>query len=441
MTGKGKGEVYYDSDESNIKVLALDAEGALLAGSAENGYLYRITEKGKAVVLLDSDKEEISAIALREDGTIFVSAIGKKTLPNKAAEPPKPSPDKKTASPQPSNSFATEEVAPGAAVAPKSAVVNRPSIKGDASVLYKVSANFYPEAVWSCPQPILSLLGVGTDVWIGTANKGTLYQYSQEGKIRKRGKLEAADVTVLLATGSQESLLAVTSNLGQVFKVEGRGSLLPGKLTIYQSKALDTQLFSEWGNFRVEGEGKWTVRTRSGNTTDPDKSWHPWQYLDGSLVASPPARFLQWEIALKSGWVERVEWFYLPQNQAPQINSITVLEPGLAYELLSQPSPPPQAQTVDQLIKTPMPSPTPQERLQPVSRPGFRTAVWQASDANKDDLSFQVEIQKRGRNPGMFWQRNYRVRFFPGTARAGRMGFIICGCRRMMRLTILLRNR
>ena len=47
----GKAEEWFAAEESNILSLALDAEGALLAGGSDRGLLYRITEKNKGVVL------------------------------------------------------------------------------------------------------------------------------------------------------------------------------------------------------------------------------------------------------------------------------------------------------------------------------------------------------------------------------------------------------
>ncbi len=48
----GKGELYYDTGQSHITGLAVDAQGRLLAGTEPNGILYRITAKDKAFVLV-----------------------------------------------------------------------------------------------------------------------------------------------------------------------------------------------------------------------------------------------------------------------------------------------------------------------------------------------------------------------------------------------------
>jgi hypothetical protein len=391
VTAQGKGTVYYDSDEPHIRVLAWDKQGALLAGSSENGLLYRITDTQQAVVLLDSEKEEISALAVQPDGTIFAAAIGRRTYPVKESEPTKTEPTQTPAS-KPSTSFSTASGTSGTTSVSQTPASNRLSVKGESSLLYRLSGSFYPEAVWQGYLPILSLVADGDDVWIGTATEGLLFQYGKNRELRRLGKLDASDITCLLPGQTAGSLFALSSNLGQVFTVNRERS----QESTYRSKIIDSQLFSRWGRLNVFGQGKWGLRTRSGNTADPDKSWYPWSALDEGLMQSPPARYLQFEILLHSGWVDRVELSYLPQNQSPVISSLQVLKAGLGYELLSQAAPAAQAQTLDQLQRSPTPAPAHADRLQPVEKKGLRTLVWQASDPNQDELTYHVEIQKEG---------------------------------------------
>jgi outer membrane protein assembly factor BamB len=55
----GKAEEWYAAEDSNILCMALDADGALLAGGSDRGLLYRITEKGKGVVLHEFAEDEV----------------------------------------------------------------------------------------------------------------------------------------------------------------------------------------------------------------------------------------------------------------------------------------------------------------------------------------------------------------------------------------------
>src|ERR1035438_24939 len=72
----GKGELYYDTGQSHITGLAVDAQGRLLAGTEPNGILYRISAKDKAFVLYDSGLPEIRAIVPMPDGTVYAAALG-----------------------------------------------------------------------------------------------------------------------------------------------------------------------------------------------------------------------------------------------------------------------------------------------------------------------------------------------------------------------------
>ena len=62
VTSAGAGELYYDTGQSHVTGLAVDAQGRLLAGTEPNGILYRISAKDKAFVLYDASLPEIRAI-------------------------------------------------------------------------------------------------------------------------------------------------------------------------------------------------------------------------------------------------------------------------------------------------------------------------------------------------------------------------------------------
>ena len=62
VTTAGNGELWYDTGQSHVTGLAVDAMGRLLAGSEPNGILYRISGKDKAFVLYDATLPEIRSI-------------------------------------------------------------------------------------------------------------------------------------------------------------------------------------------------------------------------------------------------------------------------------------------------------------------------------------------------------------------------------------------
>lgn len=73
--------------------------------------------------------------------------------------------------------------------------------------------------------------------------------------------------------------------------------------------------------------------TRSGNSEHPDETWSDWagpySNANHDVVASPPARYVQWKAVLStsgnaSPTLDEVTLTYLNQNLAPQIHSLNV---------------------------------------------------------------------------------------------------------------------
>src|SRR5262249_44423079 len=81
----------YDTGEKHILSLLRAADGSLLAGSADQAILYKITPNGKNVsvqALRDFDGEEVRAIS-RRGNTLFV-AVNEFQRSGSAAPPPPP---------------------------------------------------------------------------------------------------------------------------------------------------------------------------------------------------------------------------------------------------------------------------------------------------------------------------------------------------------------
>jgi len=387
ITGKDQGAVWFDADEPHIRRLLIDGDGVLLAGSAGKGLVYRILDKDRAVVLLDSGKEEITALAVGPDKAIYAAAVA-----NPGGSGPSDRP--RSVRIQPASSGGLAVVAEGSPVKPGG---NGPAPGGNtasasraACDLYVMEGDFYPRKLRELKDDILSLAHDGTHLIAGSGSEGRLYHVNKDGYFAILGQIDAETVSGIVAAGG--TLRLATAGPSALWNSASTG----GSGGTYSSKPVDTKLFARWGALRLAGQGDWRVRTRSGNTSDPDKSWHSWLPLDGDKVASPPARYLQVEIALSRGEVEHAELFFLPQNQPPRVESLRVLPPGMAYDPIQQPSPPPQPQTPDQLVKSPDAAPVQPVRFQPLSVRGARTAAWQAQDPNNDRLQFSISIRREG---------------------------------------------
>ena len=78
VTAKGEHSLFFKSDETHIRVLALDGNGNLIAGSDGSGLIYRISPSGEGFVLYSAPKKEITALALDRAGNIYAAGVGEK---------------------------------------------------------------------------------------------------------------------------------------------------------------------------------------------------------------------------------------------------------------------------------------------------------------------------------------------------------------------------
>src|SRR4029077_1975905 len=121
----------------------------------------------------------------------------------------------------------------------------------------------------------------------------------------------------------------------------------------------DAQMVSAWGAISwrgTTGGGQIEIATRSGNTEAPDDTWSAWSSTykssEGSPIASPKARYLQWRAVLtgrNDGPVlTSMTAAYLQRNLRPQVHSITVHQPGILCQKPSTPGEPELAGFDDQ---------------------------------------------------------------------------------------------
>lgn len=386
ITAAGQGGVWFDADEPHLRRLLLEADGSIAAGSAGQGLVYRITAKDRGVVLLDSGKDEITALAADAEGVLYAAAVSN---PGESGPSDRPRSVRIVAAGDGGTNVVVESGPPrsngGGASSPPSSGPSRAACD-----LYAIRKDLYPQRVRELKDDLLSLAVAGGRVLAGSGTDGRLYQLTDGKAFAMLGRIDAGPVAGIFASGSRVRLL--TGGPAAVWDA----SAAPASGARYLSKAVDSKLFARWGALRLCGEGDWQIRTRSGNTANPDKSWHAWSPLEGDKVASPAARYLQFEVTLARGHVEQAEVFFLPQNQPPRVENLKLLDPDVAYEPIQQPAPPPQPQAGEQLAKGGEGPPQPPVRFQPVSVRGARTAAWMGLDANGDRLEYTVHLRKEG---------------------------------------------
>jgi outer membrane protein assembly factor BamB len=440
VTPDGKSTLFYASDEAHIRVLAFDAKGALLAGTEPSGRVLRITARdGKSAaknsdqkdndasakgsaegfVLYESAKREVTALTVAGDGTIYAAAIGEKQHASGQA------PTTIIATPQGTTTFTNSGIISGVAGQP----IFTPFPAMISSSIYRITPDGAPEELWSSRDDVVYSLGMAADgrLLAGTGNNGSLLAIDKRGAYAQLAKAGSAQITGIARTGDGKIFLC-TANPGKVFSVgpeyEPEGA--------FESRSFDAQIFSQWGRLEwwsppIEGNAPGAAKTkqrasseprleffvRSGNTEEPGPEWSRWfgPYAhSGSSVEAPAARYVQWKAVIHDGrpgdgiyWVSVA---YLPRNLAPVIDGIALQDPGVRAQLTFVVSPgqqqnvslkmPPSDNTNGVIITQSNPSPRFDQPPQGSVQKGYESVVWNAHDANDDELRYAVYF--RGEN-------------------------------------------
>jgi sugar lactone lactonase YvrE len=361
----GKGRVFFESRQTHIICLALDREGNLLAGSDPDGLVFRINPQGKGFVLYKADFPEIHALALDSAGRIYAAALGtagiNPVLPFLTPQTPEASPTTVTtvtvmASAQEAPEQPAAEAQQPGQPAPhelqpqqrRSPSFNRPAptpfpaatAPQGRGALVRISPDYSAETLWSSDkESIFGLALEGRNILFSTDGRGRIFRLSPSPdgpRVTLLAETRESLATRLLVAGG--GLYVATSNVAKLFRL----GLGPGTEGSYESSVKDTKFISHWGDLSWRAEvppgSSLEFYSRSGNSEKPDSTWSEWAgpytASDGSRVASPSARYVQWKAVFKKGpgaaspMLDDVTLAYLNQNLPPEIREINVSTAG-----------------------------------------------------------------------------------------------------------------
>jgi len=427
VDASGNGDVYYETGQSHVTCLALDEKGRLLAGTEPNGMLYRIEASDRAFVLYDANLPEIRAIRVGANGVIYAAAQGGASM-RRALTPAPAFTTSPGAAPLtgPSTSITvTEDAAQGGIDVkprPDSAKPSQPAAPQvtaqftpvsdfpgvEKSALYKISTDNTVETLWSSKEEnVYDLLQSGDQIVFSTDALGRIYRLAPDGKVTLLAQTNEGEATRLLQGSA--GLLAATGDLGKIFLM-GQD---PGASGSFESPVHDAGSVARWGRLSWLAEGcpgcRLVFRTRSGNSMRPDRTWSDWSApltgADGSPVASPNARYVQWraEFSGSSGStpiLDSTTLAYLPQNTPPVVRNISV-----TTQIGAAASKPAATQAVSSSYSITVtdgadtgPATSAGTPTQAVSRGGVRqlAIAWQAEDPDNDRLTFALHFRGEG---------------------------------------------
>jgi hypothetical protein len=142
-------------------------------------------------------------------------------------------------------------------------------------------------------------------------------------------------------------VLAATGNMGRIYRLGEN----PGDTGSYESPVHDAVSTARWGSisWRANMPAGTTLRfrTRTGNSTRPDRTWSDWSdpltNAAGSPIASPNARYIQWKVEFSGRGgstpiLDNVAVAYLPQNLPPVVKSINVMTTVSAAAAAAKPA-------------------------------------------------------------------------------------------------------
>jgi len=417
IEGPGQGEVYYETGQTHVTCLAFDQRGRLLAGTEPNGLIYRITAKDKAFTLYDANLPEIRRLAVAPDGAIYVAAMGGSlvkrplgvTSPAGTTSPGGSTPAVST------TVTVTEEAQGGVELKPRSdqpkpapaspmTSVASPviDVSGvEKSAIYRIAPDNTVETLWSSKEEnIYDLLLAGAELYFGTDGQGRIYRLGPDRKTSLVAQTNEGETVHL--TVSAAGLLAATGDAGKIYRL----SETPGGSGVYESPVHDAGTVARWGRLSwrgdAVGEGQVRIRTRTGNSARPDRTWSEWSepLSSGDVIPSPNARYIQWRAELnaaggRSPVIESVIVAYLPQNTAPVIRSLSVTA-QMTGAMQAKPATPQASAatysiTVTDTGETPA-APSTGTPTQTIGRAGTEQLhiSWQAEDPDGDRLSYAL---------------------------------------------------
>ena len=403
----GDAQLFYDAEASHVLALAFDGAGNVVAGTGTPGQVIRIGQDGRGFVVLDSPYSEIRALRPAGDGALYAVAVGSspaRAQPASAAPAP-------ARAPVPRVTTSTTVTAVGVAAPPPAPAAPAPAPAAPSAgtgrgAVYRIQPDGNWDTVWESQQdtPYDVALDDRGRLIIGTGNGGKIFAVTDDPpRVALLARAPAEQITSI-AVGDDGARYYATSNPGAVYRLS---SATAGKGT-YISEVHDAQTVAAWGALRWHAvtPAATAVRffSRSGNTAAPNDAWSAWSGpytdADGSQVSSPRARYLQWKAELDgedaAPTLLSVTAAYLPRNLRPRVATLTVHDPGVAFQQPFASGDPPIAGLdggggATDAAANGGNAATRQATLgRRVHRKGLRTIQWTASDPNNDLLRFDL---------------------------------------------------
>ncbi len=367
---QGGQRLLWDAGDQHVTSLAFGPDGSLLAGTAEEAILYRISPDGRALALQDFEADEIRAI-VRAGSATYLAVNDFDRASDATAVPAVPASGKGT----------RISVGP----APASGAVPRSGSGKSRAAVYRLEDDGRIEQVFALAEGYFTslLLDEAGDVLAASGTQGKVYRISPDRSVALAVDLPERQALALVRT--PDGFLVGSGDVGALFRVRPA----VGGEASYVSRVLDAEAPASWGSLRWSGSSDLRFETRSGNTAKPDRSWTDWKKLaevrhrgdeTQGRVQGPTSRYLQYRAVLPTpdSVLREVSTSYLPQNQRAHITEV-YLDTGT-----------PAASTTTASSSTPPAAPSPR------AHSSVLKLRWKVENPDGDELIYRLAFRLEG---------------------------------------------
>lgn len=381
----GKWTLLLDVKQPHLLCVATAPDGAVVAGSDEDGVIYKVDRGGKSAVVYDAPQSEVHSLLIRPDGVLFAATSaeaggGAAPSPNRGLAEIGGGHSRETLNRRVTLASAlrvdftnrTAQDKPQDAPGPGGTAAPRPGPPGENAV-YRIGPDGAAREVLRAKTLFFALAWLNDRLYAGSGSDGVVYEISDDGRDATQiARLDNGQVLALLPD-RDDSLIVAAGGPASVLRLSksfmNKGSLI--------SDVLDAKLASRVGAITWRGDApKGTaikVQVRTGNVAEPDDTWSSWsaelEDSTGSKAAVPIGRFLQYRVNLATD----------DPSRAPELGSIAI-----HYQTVN---------LAPEITKITIPDLTAGDGAARQTKLSVR---WDATDPNDDELTYSLALRKDG---------------------------------------------
>ncbi len=395
ISKEGVPSVLFNSPSTNILDLVVDKDNSLYAACEPEGIIFKVTENGNASVLYDTKEDEIHCLAIDRFGVLYAgtSSGTAPTLPYPTqAQPelvPPPPPPSEVPFEINANSYDLTNSLLRSGDGESKVAFELPVPTAQNSV-YRIDGEGRVRELLTIEDSFILCLSLDNneELLVGTGNRARLLKINKSGDVSLLYEFDESQILDIFPHTDGSKSVA-TGNGANIYLLTNEYS----RSGTYDSAVYDSSYVSTWGsiswNSHTPPQTDVRLFTRSGNSRRPDITWSDWSpgYGEsGEKITSPAARFIQYRVLLITRnsaitpTIDHVCVHYLPQNQAPIIESVEV--------------------TVDEEKRDG------KKEKRDDKREHTKLISWTSSDPNGDSLTFHLKYREIGETEWKELKRN-----------------------------------